>query len=95
MKVVLTAPAKADLLEIGDWIASDSPANAQRFVHRRRTACDELSTLSFRYAEEPGTGLRRRPVGNYLVFYRVTDQVQIIRILHSGRDWLALLAEPT
>jgi len=32
-------------------------------------------------------------VGPYLIFYRVRDEVQVLRIVHGARDWLALLDE--
>ena len=35
--------------------------------------------------------LRRMPFRSYLIFYRVTDHVEILRILHSARDWASLL----
>jgi plasmid stabilization system protein ParE len=32
-------------------------------------------------------GIRRRPVGNYAIYYRVLDEtVQVIRIVHAARD---------
>jgi Plasmid stabilisation system protein. len=27
------------------------------------------------------------PCGDYLIFYRVADQVEIIRMGHASRDW--------
>jgi plasmid stabilization system protein ParE len=37
-------------------------------------------------------GIRRRPFGEYLIFYRVEeDRVAIVHILHGARDYEALL----
>ncbi|MFJ6023215.1 type II toxin-antitoxin system RelE/ParE family toxin [Brevundimonas sp. NPDC092305] len=94
MRVVLTAPARLDLIAIGDWIAQDSPGDALKFISRLRKACAELSTLAHRYGENPRIGLRKRPVGNYLIFYRISAEVQIIRIIHTARDWEVILGEP-
>lgn len=93
MKVSLTTPAKADLVEVGDWIAKDSPANALRFVDKLSEACVDLGALPERYPIHEPSGVRRRPIGAYLILYRVTDDVQILRIIHAARDWEALLGE--
>jgi len=38
------------------------------------------------------TGIRRRVVGNYLIFYYVLkDCVEVIHILHGARDYEAIL----
>jgi plasmid stabilization system protein ParE len=38
------------------------------------------------------TNLRRRPYGNYLIFYCVqVDYVEVLHILHGARDYEALL----
>ena len=37
-------------------------------------------------------GIRRRPFGDYLIFYRINkDQVEILHILHGARDYEAIL----
>lgn len=37
-------------------------------------------------------GVRRRPHGNYLIFYRVTpESVEVLHILHGARDYEAVL----
>ena len=37
-------------------------------------------------------GIRRRPYGDYLIFYRVEeDRVAIVHILHGARDYERLL----
>jgi plasmid stabilization system protein ParE len=40
-------------------------------------------------------GVRRRPVGDYLIFYRVAaDRVEVVHVLHGARDYEALLFPP-
>lgn len=37
-------------------------------------------------------GIRRRPYGDYLIFYRIEhDEISIIRILHGARDYVSVL----
>ena len=37
-------------------------------------------------------GIRRRPFGNYLIFYRIgIDAIEVVHILHGARDYEPLL----
>jgi plasmid stabilization system protein ParE len=37
-------------------------------------------------------GIRRRPFGNFLIFYRVgTETIEVVHILHGARDYEPLL----
>jgi toxin ParE1/3/4 len=37
-------------------------------------------------------GVRRRPYGNYLIFYRIAaDTVEVLHVLHGARDFEAIL----
>jgi toxin ParE1/3/4 len=37
-------------------------------------------------------GIRRRPFGNYLIFYRIgADAIEVVHILHGARDYEPLL----
>jgi toxin ParE1/3/4 len=74
MKVVLAAYARSDLIRIGDFIALDNPGRARSFVLDLRKACVSLRDNPTRYSYLSGfenRGLRRRPVGNYLIIYDV------------------------
>jgi toxin ParE1/3/4 len=90
MKRAIFAPAaEADLETIYDYIATDNAAAAAKLVAR-------LEELATRLAETPGMGraraellpkLRSFPFGNYVLFYRPTeDGIEIVRVLHGGRD---------
>jgi toxin ParE1/3/4 len=91
MKLVFTDEAKADLLQIGEWIAEDNPPRALTFVDELETCCARLTAMPRAYPLVPrheNSGVRRVPHGNYLIFYRVTaDAVEILHVLHGARDY--------
>ena len=88
MRLVYAPAAQRDLAAISDFIAIENRKRARSFVAELRAACRSLGTESLRYPVlMPGLDVRRMPVGNYLVLYRVGDNsVQIVRVLHSARD---------
>ena len=95
MKVVLAKAAIADLESIADWIAADSPERALDFIQLLRSRCLQLADMPRAYPLIPryeSQGIRRRPVGDYLIFYRLTDNVvEVVHVLHGARDYEALL----
>lgn len=91
MRVVLTHTAKADLREIAIWISADSVVQAEKFVDRLTARALSLDKLALRYPLIGRGDLRRMPFRAYLIFYRVTDHVEILRILHGARDWASML----
>ena len=98
MKVVLAKSAIADLESIADWIAADSPESAVSFILLLRSRCLQLADMSLAYPQVPryeSKGIRRRPVGDYLIFNRLQDKrVEIVHVLHGARDHEALLFPP-
>jgi len=81
--------ARADLIEIGDYIARDNRAAAQRLVEQLFEQCKRVcrAPLAYPARDELAAGLRMAPTGHYIVFFRVLDhQVRIERILHGSRD---------
>jgi toxin ParE1/3/4 len=97
MAIILKKPlASADLLDIWNFIASDSFEKADRFLQKIDS---QLKIL----ASNPGMGrkrdslvpnLRSFPVGNYLIFYRPINQgIEVIRVLHGARDIQSLFEE--
>lgn len=89
MKVVYSAAADRDLEDIGDWIADDSPQLAVAFVERMRGLCAAIGDFPRAYAVVRRFGdveLRRRVAGAYIIFYRISDFVEIVRVLHGARD---------
>ncbi len=95
MRVVFTAAAEADLETIADWIAQDNPRRALTFVSELRETCEALADAPFGYPFVPryeGTGTRRQPHRNYLIFYRTTDRtIEVLHVLHGARDYEFLL----
>lgn len=84
-----TRRAVADLNEIYDFIAQDSPSTAISFIDLLEDECKVLaqSPKIGRLREELAQNLRSFSVGNYVIFYRPVERgIEIIRILHSARD---------
>jgi toxin ParE1/3/4 len=89
MKLVFRPEAEADLAEIYDYIAADSPASARRFVSLLRRKCEPLREhpRMGRARDDLRPGLRSFPVERYLVIYRVLgDAVEIVSVVHGSRD---------
>lgn len=95
MRVRFTAEAERSLEQIGDYIAQDNPERALSFVRELRDKCLSLANMPYGFALALGyeeTGIRRRPHGDYLIFYRVdNDIVVIISVLHGTRNYTNLL----
>jgi toxin ParE1/3/4 len=90
MAIVVKRPlAELDLLDIWDYIADDSFERADQFLDRIESKLQAL-------ARTPGMGKRREellpglqsfPIGNYVVFYRASeDGIDVIRVLRGSRD---------
>ena len=92
MRVRLADAVLRDLAAIEDHVALDSPNAARRLVRTLFGRCETLAQNPRRYPEAGIADLRKRPEGSYLIFYRVTDDVEVVRILHAARDWTHLLA---
>jgi len=90
MPRVLRKPlARADLLDIWNYVADDSPAKADRLLDTINKKCQTLARFPKmgRVRNELGASLRSFPVGNYVIFYReVSRGIEIIRVLHGARD---------
>lgn len=92
MKVVLTARAIDDLIGIGAYISGANPARAVSFVAELEARCVTLSDMPRGFPLLPGreaSGIRRRPFGDYLIFYRVDDtggRINVLRVLSGARD---------
>ncbi|MDO3436765.1 type II toxin-antitoxin system RelE/ParE family toxin [Rhizobium sp. CBN3] len=95
MKVAFSQAARADLLAIGRYILEQNPTRALPFMDELRSACVEIADMPHAFIElrlPRLRGVRRRPFGNYLIFYRVEGStVQVMRILHGARDYINIL----
>lgn len=89
MQVEIMPQAWADLAEIGDYIAEDDEDRARSFVEELHEASLSLADFPERYAVVPGyrdLGVRSRSHGPYMIFYRIKDSVQVLRVVHGRRD---------
>lgn len=95
MQVVLTEAAMADLIGIGRDIAQDNPVRAATFVDELYESCQRLAGTPRAYPLLPkweASGVRRRVHDNYLIFYRIRDDViEVIHVLHGARDYERIL----
>ena len=95
MQLFLTPLAERDLTEICSHIAQYNRQRSITFGLELEAACYGLATMPSAYAFVPGhqkTGIRRRPHGDYLIFYRVKDSVvEVVRVLHGARDYERVL----
>jgi plasmid stabilization system protein ParE len=95
MRVVFSQQAKDGLREIALHIARDNKARAQLFVRELRAKAQDIGRMPRAFPLVPryeDHGIRRRPHGNYLIFYRAEDdRVSIVLIIHGARDSEALL----
>jgi plasmid stabilization system protein ParE len=85
----LTAVATADLEAIAAYHAERSLPYARQVVQKLR----EAFRLVGRFpglgspADDLSPGLRRRPAGDYVVFFRRTPTgTEIVRVIHGSRD---------
>lgn len=88
-RLIILPAARADIIEIADYIALDNPSRAQSFVMeletRMRAAAERPD--SFPARSELLEGLRSARHGRYLIFFlEVGDEVRIVRVLHGARD---------
>ena len=95
MIVTITAEAEADLEQIATYVAEQSPRSALELVRELRERCESLVDAPRGYPLVPRyehLGIRRRPFGRFLIFYRAgTDAIEVIHILHGARDYEFLL----
>jgi toxin ParE1/3/4 len=94
--VTFSPKSRQDLLDIGDYIAKDSLANARFFVAKLMDQCQRIGAAPLAYPgrEDLAPGLRMAPMGSHVVFFRVLgDSVRIERVLHGARDLPAIFGQ--
>jgi toxin ParE1/3/4 len=95
MVVIVTGPAEAELEHIADHIAARNPVRALTFVRELRDKCEALADAPRAYPLVPRYehfGIRRRPHGDYLIFYRIgVDAIHIVHILHGAQNYEPIL----
>ena len=90
-RVRKSSVARADLIDIWQYIADDSPVEADQFL-------DVIEETLLLITESPKMGkereelapkLRSFPVGDYRVFYRELDSqegIEVVRVLNAAQD---------
>lgn len=87
--VTFSPQARQDLVDIGDYIAQDSLANARRFVAKLKEQCLRIghAPMGYRSRDDLASGMRVAPCGHYVIFFREIDgTVRIERVLHGARN---------
>lgn len=83
--------ARTDLIEIWQYIADDSPQEANRFLDTLEEKIELLSDNPEmgKRRGELAESLRSFPVGNYVIFYRPLDReegIEVVRVLNAAQD---------
>lgn len=90
MRLIVLPTAKADMIEIGDYIATDNPARARSFIAEIEAAIfEKIADRPTSYPARPdlAPGLRSARYGRYLIFFtHDADRIEVVRILHGSRD---------
>ena len=91
-----TPEADADLIRGREWIEQDHPEAAQQFLQTAKECFDrigqfpELQPLA-RLKGKEFAGIRfcvlDPPFNKWLTFYRVTESVEIVRVLYGVQNW--------
>ena len=87
--LIISDEAESDLEDIWDYIASDSPIKADRFIDQLYRKCIDISDLDGigRRRDELSDELLSIPHKKYIIFFeRKKKHVNIVRILQGSRD---------
>lgn len=96
-RYVVSPAATSDVEQIESFLdehaphATDAVLDALHDAMQRIAATPGLGHLREDLADEP---LRFYPVWSYLVIYRLTDPIQVVRVLHGARDVARELRRP-
>jgi plasmid stabilization system protein ParE len=93
--VIITDEARADLDRIGSYIAQDNPRRSVSFVRELLGRCRSLADMPRAFPLVPRyehSGVRRRPYGEYLIFYRIgTSSIDLLHVLQGAMDYEKVL----
>ncbi len=97
MRYRLSARARKDMREIWDYVAtrSGSASIATRLLQRLgdRISLVAQNPLAGRKRPDLEAGLRLFSHENYVILYRVTKHVEILRIVQGNRDLSKLILD--
>jgi plasmid stabilization system protein ParE len=86
----------ADLEEIVDYIARDSPRQVAQLLRALRARMKEIARQPriYRLRPEIGADARLATLGSYVILFRIhKNAVRIERVLHGSRNLLSILNE--
>jgi toxin ParE1/3/4 len=81
--------ALLDLQQIWNYIAHETVEEADRFIDKIQEKCEMLARqpLIGEARGDLGRDVREVPIGNYVIFYRPSQNgVEIVRVLHAARN---------
>jgi plasmid stabilization system protein ParE len=87
--LIISDEAESDLDDIWDYIAGDSPLNADRFIDQLYRKCLDIATFEGigNPREELANELFSMPHKRYVIFFTKDEKaVSIVRILRCSRD---------
>lgn len=100
-QIMITPRAKADLIDIGDYISFIllEPETAEKLVKGLRRSISQLQYFPNKFPIIQDYNLKYReihymPHKNYFVFYQIDDEkkrVVILRVGHKKRNWKYIL----
>lgn len=100
-RIQLTPIAERDITAIGDYIAYgvSSPDISNNLIKSISKSLKSLKIFPYKYPLVRNNhlrdeGIRCMPVKNYYVFYKISDEKQIIiilRVVYKRRDWKDIL----
>jgi plasmid stabilization system protein ParE len=96
MLLRLSPCVPADLEEIVDFIAQDSPRHAVRLLRQLRARMKEIAKQPQLYRLRPELGVEARlaTVGHYVILFRIRQNaVRIERVVHGSRELFSILEE--
>ena len=88
-RILRTAKAKEDTIEIWEYIGADNEAAADRVIDDIDQRLTSLSRfpLSGKAAPFIASGIYCSPVGRYVVYYRpIADGIEVLRVLHERQE---------
>ena len=89
MRVVVTAPAEADLEGVFDYIALDSARNARKYTDELRRKIRAIGRAPRIHPLREGLrpGLRTVAHGSHVIVFRIADNVvEVLGVIHGARD---------
>jgi len=88
-KPLISPAARADIIDIGDFIALDNPLRAASFAAEVEAKILEAGVRpgSFQKRDDPREGSRPARNGRYPIFVvEAVDEVRIVRVIRGSRD---------